>query len=110
MALNAAAYTRVHRLLLERRREIRHPKPAAAVAFGLSAIAAFLQDRIVFGDVTALPVTSDRELIVEAARMLQWFSAYGKQIRVGCAWSALKRRIINGRAIAPQREGPARRR
>jgi hypothetical protein len=41
------------------------------VAFGLSAIAAFLQDRIVFGDVTALPVTSDRELIVEATRMLQ---------------------------------------
>jgi len=71
MALNASAFGRVHRLLLGRRREIRHPKPAAAVAFGLSAIAALLQERIVFGDVTALPVVSDGELIAEATRMLQ---------------------------------------
>jgi AcrR family transcriptional regulator len=71
MALNAATYARVHRLLLERRCEIRHPKPAAAVAFGLSAMAALLQERIVFGDVTALPVVSDRELIAEATRMLK---------------------------------------
>jgi AcrR family transcriptional regulator len=71
MALNAAAFGRVRRLLLRRQREIRHPKPAAAVAFGLSAIAALLQERIVFGDVTALPVVSDGELIAEATRMLQ---------------------------------------
>jgi AcrR family transcriptional regulator len=73
MALNAAAFERVHRLLLGRRREIRHPKPAAAVAFGLSAIAALLQERIVFGDVTALPVVSDGALIDEATRMLQCY-------------------------------------
>jgi AcrR family transcriptional regulator len=73
MALNAAAYVRVHRLLLGRRREIRHPKPVAAVAFGLSAIAALLQERIVFGDVTALPIVSDGELIAEATRMLQCY-------------------------------------
>jgi AcrR family transcriptional regulator len=71
MALNAAAYVRIHRLLLGRRREIRHPKPAAAVAFGLSAMAALLQERIVFSDVTALPVVSERELIAEATGMLQ---------------------------------------
>lgn len=71
MTLNAAAYVGVYRLLLRRPREIRHPKPAVAVAFGLSAIAALLQERIVFGDVTALPVVSDRLLIVEATRMLQ---------------------------------------
>jgi AcrR family transcriptional regulator len=73
MALNAAAYRRVHRLLLGRRREIRHPKPATAVTFGLSTIAALLQERIVFGDLTALPVMSDRELMVEATRMLQLY-------------------------------------
>lgn len=73
MALNAAAYVRVHRLLLERRAAIQHPRPEAAVAFGISAIAALLQERIVFSDVTALPIVSDRELIAEATRMLQCY-------------------------------------
>lgn len=90
MALNASAFTRVHRLLLERRREIRHPKPPAAGPFGLSAIAALLQERIVFGDVTALPVMSDRELIAEATRMLQAYLGGGKPTKSGCASFPIK--------------------
>jgi AcrR family transcriptional regulator len=73
ITLNAAAYERIRRLLLGRRREIGHPKPAVAVSFAISTVAAMLQERIVFGDVTALPPLSDRRLIAEATRMLEGY-------------------------------------
>jgi AcrR family transcriptional regulator len=68
MTNNAAAYADIRRLLLER--GIRHPKPDVAVGFAISAIASVLQERILFGDVTALQSLSDADLITEATRML----------------------------------------
>jgi len=60
MMLNAAAYSEIRHLLLKRGQRIRHPKPEMAVVFAISAIAALFQERILFGDVTALPRLSDR--------------------------------------------------
>jgi AcrR family transcriptional regulator len=71
--LNAAVYADVRRLLLESKPDIDHPDPEAAVAFGVSAVASVLQERILFKDVTALPSMPDPELIGEATRMLRCY-------------------------------------
>jgi AcrR family transcriptional regulator len=73
MKLNAGVYADIQRLLLGRRQGIRHHKPELAVAFAITAVASVLQERILFGDVTALPPLSDGELMAEAIRMLECY-------------------------------------
>jgi hypothetical protein len=71
--LNASVYADVQRLLLSKRLGTRQADPERAVAFAISTIAAMLQERILFDDVTALPPASRDVLIGEAARMIKCY-------------------------------------
>lgn len=69
--LNALVYADVRDLLLRSTEGIQRPDPDSTVAFALSAAASVLQERILFADVTALPLMSDGELITETTRMIE---------------------------------------
>jgi AcrR family transcriptional regulator len=70
-ALNAAVYEDVYRLLVTRRPDVSRSNRRVAVALAISTIAATLQERILFEDVTALPAMSQNELIEEMTRMIR---------------------------------------
>jgi AcrR family transcriptional regulator len=73
--LNAAVFADLRPLLMNTQPGIRHPQPEIAVTFAVSAIAAVLQEQILFDDVTSLPPLGDHELICEAARMMRSYLA-----------------------------------
>jgi AcrR family transcriptional regulator len=56
-------------LLLERRSEIRHPRPERAIAFGLVMVVTTIRERVVFEDLDLYPERlRDEELVEELVR------------------------------------------
>jgi AcrR family transcriptional regulator len=68
-ALNAGTYAEVQRMFEAQRGDITHPHPEVAVPFAISAVAAMLQERMLFHDVPSQPALSQAELVNEAARI-----------------------------------------
>ena len=71
--LNMLVYADICGLLLRSSEALPQPDPEAAVAFALSSAAAVLQERVLFADVTAMPLMSRAELISETAKMIDCY-------------------------------------
>jgi len=69
--LNRRLTRRFVALLMERRAEIGHPRPAWAAAFALQIADGATRDAILFDEARLLPRTSDRELASELSRTLR---------------------------------------
>jgi len=69
-ALNANAYQGVQRLFEAQAVHVPARRRENAVAFAISAVAATLQERILFADSTAKPELSHAELVAEATTMM----------------------------------------
>ena len=69
--LNRKLTERLTALLLERRREIGHPRPARAVAFALQIADSVTRDAILFGETGLAPAVRDHELKSELSRALR---------------------------------------
>jgi len=67
-ALNAAALDGIVALFAARASEIHHPNPAAAIRFGLRAVASTLQDNLLF-DTPGVDQVDRDALVPEATRL-----------------------------------------
>ena len=69
-ALNASAYQGMQRLFEPHAAEVSAARREKVVAFTVSAVAAIMQERILFADSTARPELSNGELVAEATAMI----------------------------------------
>lgn len=69
-ALNASAYQGMQRLFETQAAGVPRARREKAVAFAISAVAATLQERILFADSTATPELSHGEVVAEATTMM----------------------------------------